>query len=161
MLHLRACSMITYDLHGALPARFPKSILPRLAREFGRVQPSKHRKPSMIGLSFVSPLQIRRLNHDHRGKNRPTDVLSFSLVEGSAFPSIRTGEPFEIGDIVVCPMMARQEAKRRGIDLGEELVRLVVHGTLHLLGYDHATEADEDRMFGLQERIVASAMQTL
>lgn len=160
-LHLLACSMITYDLHGALPARFPKSTLPRLAREFGRVQPSKHRKLSAIGLSFVSPLQMQRLNREHRGKNRPTDVLSFSLLEGSDFPAIRTGEPMEIGDIVICPTVAREESKRRGIDLEEELVRLVAHGTLHLLGYDHATEPDEDRMFGIQERVVASVMKTL
>jgi probable rRNA maturation factor len=151
--------MITYQVHGAFPTRFPQKSLPRIAREFGRVRPSKHRISSLIGLSFVSPLRIRRLNRSHRGKDRATDVLSFSSTEGASFPSVRTGEQPELGDIFVCPAIARQEAKRRGIDLEEELVRLVTHGTLHLLGYDHGTEEEEHRMFGLQERILASSLK--
>lgn len=152
--------MITYCVHGALPLRFPKGTLPRIAREFGRVRPAKHRAPSLISLSFITSLRMRRLNHQYRSKDRPTDVLSFSVTEGDAsFPAIRAKETAELGDIFVCPAMATREAKRRGVPLEEELVRLVVHGTLHLLGYDHATEADEDRMFSLQERITASSLK--
>lgn len=151
--------MITYCVHGALPLRFPKVTLPRIAREFGRVRPAKHRALSLISLSFITPLRMRRLNRQYRSKDRPTDVLSFSVTEGDAFPAIRAKETAELGDIFVCPAMATREAKRRGIPLEEELVRLVVHGTLHLLGYDHATEADEDRMFALQERITASSLK--
>lgn len=151
--------MLSYTISGALPARFPKTMLPRIAREFGRACPSTCRAARLIGLAFVSPLRIRSLNRSYRGKDRQTDVLSFSSVEGVPFPSVRTGEQLELGDLFVCPAVARQEAKRRGIDPEEELVRLVAHGTLHLLGYDHATEEEERRMFRLQERIIAASLK--
>ena len=81
--------------------------------------------------------EIRRLNGEHRGRDRPTDVLSFP-VDGAA----PTAGPRELGDVVICP------------DLSEEVVEAAVHGVLHLCGYDH--EVDSGEMLALQDRIVAS-----
>jgi probable rRNA maturation factor len=77
--------------------------------------------------------------------NRPTDVLSFSSEDAGY-----------LGDLAICVPYASREAKRRAIPVTEELVRLLVHGTLHLSGYDHATAKQEEVMFRLQERIVES-----
>ena len=60
----------------------------------------------------------------------------------------------EIGEIVICPSYVRQQAKRAGEALRRELSRVIVHGMLHLFGYDHAAPSDAEQMFALQERIV-------
>jgi probable rRNA maturation factor len=80
--------------------------------------------------------EIRRLNRDHRGRDEPTDVLSFP-VDGSD----PTPGPRELGDVVICPGQT------------EDLKEAVVHGVLHLCGYDHETDGGE--MVELQDRLVA------
>jgi probable rRNA maturation factor len=90
-----------------------------------------------VAIDFVSPEQIRALNRDHRGKDAPTDVLSFP-VDGAA-PD--TAGPRELGDVVICR------------DHTSDVIEAVVHGVLHLCGYDHETDAGE--MLALQDRIVA------
>lgn len=145
--------MITYALLGAAPRGFAPSLLRRLGNAFRGVRgiPAQ----ASIGMQFVSRAKIQQLNKAFRHKNRPTDVLSFSTREGKSLPGMkRVPGPVEMGDIVICPAVAREEARRRNMDVTEELVRLVVHGTLHLAGMDHATEQEEQKMFGLQEQII-------
>lgn len=103
---------------------------------------------------------MKQMNKRHRGRNAPTDVLSFSVEEGSrvVLPKSKV-EPKEMGDIFICSSFAKREAKRRGIPVSEEMVRLLVHGTMHLMGFDHATEKDEHKMFRLQEEIVEQVMK--
>ncbi|HEU4699908.1 MAG TPA: rRNA maturation RNase YbeY [Gemmatimonadales bacterium] len=100
-----------------------------------------------ISLTFLGREAMRRLNLEHKGRDRPTDVLSWSLPDPRGFI---------VGDVYVCPWAARQEAAARGIPAHEELVRLVVHGTLHALGWDHPEEAGRTRspMWRRQERYV-------
>lgn len=149
--------MISYASSGRLPRGITPLLLKRIATACASVRGLP--KKGVVSLRFVPEAEIQRLNHACRGKNKPTDVLSFSLTEGGAFPMPRgTKEPIEVGDVVVCASIARAEAKRRAMDPLEELVRLIAHGTLHLAGYDHATEKEEEVMFGLQENIVARAM---
>ncbi len=90
-----------------------------------------------LAVALVSEQRIRELNRDHRGLDRPTDVLSFP-VDG---PADARG-PRELGDVVICP------------DHTEDLSEAVVHGVLHLCGYDHETDGGE--MLALQARIVAA-----
>lgn len=144
--------MITYDVIGKLPKSISPRLLPRIARECSGLRAGTKNGTRLIGLQCVSPLKIRELNHVYGGNDRPTDVLSFSVNEGGAFPKQASEE--ELGDIVIAPTVAREEAKRRSVSIAEELVRLIVHGTLHLLGYDHADARAEKRMFRLQEQIV-------
>ncbi|HET9036954.1 MAG TPA: rRNA maturation RNase YbeY, partial [Myxococcaceae bacterium] len=88
-----------------------------------------------------------RLNAEHKGHDRPTDVLTFALTDPS-------GQI--IGDVYVCPWVAQREARSRGIPLRQELIRLVVHGTLHALGRDHPEGEARTRsaMWRRQERYV-------
>jgi probable rRNA maturation factor len=89
-----------------------------------------------LSVELVAPARIRELNREHRGRDRPTDVLSFPI-DGTG----TVAGPRELGDVVICPEHAR------------DVVEATVHGVLHLCGYDH--EADEGEMLGLQARALA------
>ena len=93
-----------------------------------------------VHLSVVNDSQIHELNLQWRGKDKPTDVLSFSQVEtvdGDDFPEISFPGPTPLGDIVISFETARVQAERIGHSLETEYRRLIVHGFLHLLGHDH------------------------
>jgi probable rRNA maturation factor len=94
-----------------------------------------------VGLAVVGRAEMARLNSAHRGKPDATDVLSFPLDMRDPLPG---DVPRQLGDIVICPAVARSQ--------GTPLEHLLVHGALHLLGYDH--EADDGEMIARQEQIV-------
>jgi probable rRNA maturation factor len=105
------------------------------------------RRRALISITFLGRDAMRRLNAEHKGRDCPTDVLSFAMTD----PAGRT-----LGDVYVCPWVAAREARARRIPLRQELIRLVVHGTLHALGRDHP---EDDRrtaspMWRRQERYV-------
>ncbi len=104
-----------------------------------------------VGLHLVTPERSRELNNQYRQKDKPTDVLSFPLEEHS----LETYGILPLGDIFICLDIARSQAEEFNISLKEELVRLTIHGLLHLVGHDHErSEADEKKMIELQEKIV-------
>lgn len=105
------------------------------------------RHPALVSVTFLGRDAMRRLNATHKGKDRPTDVLAFAMSDGAG----RT-----VGDVYVCPWVARREAEARGVPVREELVRLVVHGTLHALGRTHPEGPTRERsaMWRRQERYV-------
>jgi probable rRNA maturation factor len=105
------------------------------------------RRDASISITFLGRDAMRRLNARHKGHDRPTDVLAFALDE----PNGRA-----VGDVYVCASVARQEAEARNIPIEQELIRLVVHGTLHALGLEHPDGADRTRsaMWRRQERYV-------
>ncbi|MFA5935872.1 MAG: rRNA maturation RNase YbeY [Patescibacteria group bacterium] len=140
---------------GALPKGLSSSVV--TATVAATFRQAKRTARGSLSVQFVTEAKIAKLNGAYRGKHRSTDVLSFSSTEGD-FPGASSKE-YEWGDIFVCPAYAKREARRRSISLVEELLRLVSHGTLHLLGYDHANERDEMKMFALQESAVESAMR--
>ncbi len=80
-----------------------------------------------VSVAFVSPERIRDLNRQHFARADATDVIAFSLPHPGVL----------VGDVYVCPAVARVTARDSGVSDEEELLRLVVHGTLHVLGYDH------------------------
>ena len=94
---------------------------------------------------------MRTLNRNYRGKDRPTDVLSFSFREGR-FSHIH---PSLLGDIVICVPLAVRQARDAGHSLFNELERLLVHGLVHLLGLDHEAGAREAlRMERMEQRLM-------
>lgn len=104
-----------------------------------------------ISINFVSGSEIRFLNNKYRKKNKITDVLSFAALEGE-----KVGESKELGDIFICLSQIKRQAKEYKVDFKEELIRMLVHGILHLIGYDHISKRDEQVMFKLQEKMVKS-----
>ena len=104
------------------------------------------RRDASISVTFVGRDAMRRLNAEHKGRDEPTDVLAFTL------PGPR-GE--RVGDVYICPWVARREAAARRIPARQELIRLLVHGTLHVLGRDHPETGREGSvMWRRQERYV-------
>jgi probable rRNA maturation factor len=92
---------------------------------------------------------IARLNATHMGSEGPTDVLAFPIdLPGETIP----GQPALLGDVVVCPDVAAEQAERDGRGLDAEIDVLLVHGILHLLGHDHEEGAERDAMWAKQER---------
>jgi len=122
-----------------------------------------------LGLALVDPLEMTRLNADHRGKDAPTDVLSFPMDDelppagrqpdqggrGPGSPSDPGDPPTVLGDVVVCPLVASRQAAERGGALDDELALLVVHGVLHLLNYDHAEPAETAAMQKRERELLA------
>ena len=100
-----------------------------------------------VTLVFIGDRAMRRLNARYRGKDRPTDVLSFDVGDGRS-----RDEPF--GDVVVSVETARRQARAYQATAVEELQRLIVHGVLHLCGFDHQERREAARMHGLTRRIL-------
>jgi rRNA maturation RNase YbeY len=112
---------------------------------------------SELSIVLTGDDAIRVLNRDFRGKDRPTDVLSFpQFDDASAAAAALAKAP--IGDIVISIDTARRQAKRAGIDPAERIRTLLIHGFLHLLGYDHERSPAEARRMFARERELASCL---
>lgn len=108
-----------------------------------------------LSVVLVNDRDIQVLNRDHRGKDRPTDVLAFPL--GRA-PS--KDQPRLLGDVVISLPTAARQAKSRQRPLLPEARFLLAHGLLHLIGYDHATKLQKQRMDSATRRLVRAATST-
>ncbi|MDH4100076.1 MAG: rRNA maturation RNase YbeY, partial [Nitrospirota bacterium] len=97
------------------------------------------------------------LNRDYRGKDKTTDVLSFSMHEGEAIP----GEETLLGDVVISLPVAERQAAEKGHSLEQEVTILLIHGILHLLGYDHERGEEEARkMEGLERQLLKKVQRS-
>ena len=106
-----------------------------------------------VALLLVDRDTIAQLNATHMGTDGPTDVLAFPIDEpGESPPDV----PAVLGDVVLCPEVAAQQAPRFGRSAHDELRLLTVHGLLHLLGMDHAEPTEEREMFALTDELLAS-----
>jgi probable rRNA maturation factor len=114
-----------------------------------------------LTVALVSDLEMKRWNRAYRGKNRPTDVLSFPLenshraaTKSSRRPSPpRRAKDLYLGDIAIAPAVARKNAARFGRTFSAEMRILILHGILHLMGYDHETDQGQmERREGLLRR---------
>lgn len=107
-----------------------------------------------ISLTLVDNPSIQKLNKEFRNLDRPTDVLSFALEEGTALAMPQNSVPM-LGEIVISAEKALAQAEEYGHSFQREMAFLTVHGMLHLLGYDHQTPAQRKEMEGLQRQILA------
>ena len=111
---------------------------------------SAGKRVASVSITFVSAAAMRRMHGRHLGKRRLTDVIAFALDNGGAVA----------GDVYISPDAARKSAAGHGVTMREELTRLVVHGTLHVLGWDHPEGDRRTRsaMWRKQEALVARLM---
>jgi probable rRNA maturation factor len=109
-----------------------------------------------LSITLVGDEEMRVLNRDYRGKDKPTDVLAFAMREGEG---ARHAGPL-LGDVVVSVDTARLQAGRRKRALLEEVTMLLAHGLLHLLGWDHDTPAKDRAMRAETDRLCRAAATT-
>jgi len=118
-----------------------------------RLREAKH---VALGITLESDAGLRQLNHDYRAKDKPTNVLSFAALDAGLPPKgVPADYPWELGDVVLALGVVRQEAAAQGKTLSQHTCHLVVHGVLHLLGFDHQEDGDARAMENLEREILA------
>jgi len=132
---------------------YRKQIDPRRLREAARKTLAHESAPSRAELTLVitGDDEIRDLNRQYRGVDAPTDVLSFAEAETDA----HFVEPVYLGDVIISYPRAVAQAASAGHPVADELLLLVVHGVLHLLGHDHAGRAEKRKMWTAQKQILS------
>jgi len=137
----------------AMRGRRVPALARRLARRARRLLGALDLDTAELSLVLVSDPVMHELNRTWRGRNRPTDVLAFAQREG-------TGPAPEglLGDVVISVDTARRQAAALGHSVAVEAERLLVHGLLHLLGYDHERSAAEARRMRRKERALLRAL---
>jgi len=106
---------------------------------------------SEISVRVVDVIEMQRLNKEFRDQDKPTNVLSFAAGDLDGLPN--DAQP--LGDIVVCAAVVAGEAEQQNKPVGEHWAHMIVHGTLHLLGFDHESDSDAAEMEGLEIQIMA------
>ena len=134
------------DWHEALPS---VEALSRRAAAAALVTASVPHSNCELSIVLVDDATVQALNRDWRDRDAPTNVLAFPGDMGVA-----DGQPSLLGDVIVAFGVSRREAVRDGKTLADHLTHLIVHGTLHLMGYDHETEEDAQEMEALETRIL-------
>jgi probable rRNA maturation factor len=130
---------IASSVSGSPPPRRVRAMVSRIARAIRGSKVEGLRSKVEVSILFCGDRRMRTLNRRYRRKDRPTDVLSFPSNDGL------------LGDIVISVPYAARQAKRRGESTAREIDRLLLHGFLHLLGYDH--ETDEGEMDALEAKL--------
>ena len=143
----RAASLAVHVASEGVRAPLAAARVAELARGVLRAE---RVRAALLSIVFVTDREIARLNRVHLGHRGPTDVISF----GFAPPG--PGAPV-VGDVYIAPGVARAHAAAHGVGVRQELARLVVHGTLHVLGYEHPEDASRaaSPMWRRQEALVA------
>ena len=138
---------LTIDISGTVPGvsrieirRWSRTILRHLEQ-----------KAAELSLAFVTDQTIQELNSQYRNKDKPTDVLSFPLADDLY--------PWLLGDVVISIETAQRQARRRRHSLREEVLTLLIHGILHLLGYDHEISRSEAIRMHKKERAVQALLE--
>lgn len=107
-----------------------------------------------VSISVVGDERMQELNREWRGQDRPTDVLSLEC-ERPDDPDLADGEPCELGDIVLAPAYIARQASQYGTTAADETRLLIIHGLLHLLGYDHLQDAEAELMEHREDELLA------
>ncbi|RDE06915.1 rRNA maturation RNase YbeY [Sphingomonas aracearum] len=139
----------------ALAARAARSAMERTAQGELLTLPAAVE----ISVRLTDDGEVRQLNGQYRGKDKPTNVLSFPMVQPDLLDTVtQNSDDGEVllGDIVLAHGVCEAEAAERGISVEAHATHLIVHGTLHLLGYDHIDDAEADAMEAIEIDALAS-----
>ncbi|MCK5242703.1 rRNA maturation RNase YbeY [bacterium] len=112
-----------------------------------------------ISVLLTSDKTVQSLNRAHRGKNQSTDILSFGMREQKKTNEPLPPHPEVLGDLVVSLPTIKKQAGTRGVSVQTELQFILIHGFLHLLGYDHATQTQQLRMEALHSSLLATCQK--
>jgi probable rRNA maturation factor len=124
--------------------------------ESGFPQLAESSRPVELSIRLAGDEEVRGLNAHWRGKDKPTNVLSFPMAEPYELEQAdEDGPAIMLGDIILAHGVCEREAAGKGVSINQHATHLVVHGTLHLLGYDHEAEADAAEMESREVRALA------
>jgi probable rRNA maturation factor len=129
----------------------PGLSITRIAGDARRLLYALGEEHAQLTVCLVGDAEIHRLNRDYRGKDRPTDVLAFAMREGTRAP----GDEAVLGDVLISVATAARQAARHRVKTADEVRTLLIHGILHLLGYDHERGSNEARRMKRKERQLA------
>ena len=140
----------TLEVTRRIRVRFPaRPFRTQLRRVLADIRPDIARQNSTLSLAWVSDNEIQRINKAYRGKNKPTDVLSFSFLERG-----RLAQGSGLGELIISVETLKRQAKQQGHAMAVEAEVLFIHGLLHILGYDHERRADLKKMLALERRFL-------
>ena len=116
--------------------------------------------PALVEISvrLTSDAEVRQLNRQYRDKDRPTNVLSFPMIQPDLLDTVaQNSDDGEVllGDIVLAHDVCAAEAAEKGVAMADHATHLIVHGTLHLLGYDHQADAEAEGMEGVERAVLS------
>ncbi len=133
------------------------ALAERAAGALVRYEPALHHPRLFVSLVFTTDAQVHAMNREWRGRDRATNVLSFPMLEHSDLVALSPdGPPELIGDIALAYGVCAREAAEEGIPVADHAAHLIVHGLLHLAGYDHETsDADADAMEAIEIKVLA------
>lgn len=114
-----------------------ETLMRKTVRNFGKVHKNKLDEIQELSVAFVGAAESKKINNLYRGKNKPTDVLSF-----------------DYGEIIICVPVAKKQAAEHGLSLTNEIKLLFVHGLLHVLGFDHEKANDNKEMRQAEKKIL-------
>ncbi|MEM7441952.1 MAG: rRNA maturation RNase YbeY [Pseudomonadota bacterium] len=136
--------------------RWPEDVLDPLPSLVRRALEAAGTLDGLVELSVIltSDETVRTYNRDYRGKDKPTNVLSFALTEGDDLTPL-PGQPTALGDILLAFETVAREAQDENKSLHDHVLHLVTHGVLHLLGYDHQITEDAREMESAETAILA------
>lgn len=115
------------------------------------IDAARHQGEREVSVRVVDATEMQQLNSEYRNQDKPTNVLSFPAGDLDGLPE-ETESP--LGDIVVCATVVADEAEQQGKSVADHWAHMIVHGTLHLLGFDHENDSDAAEMEGLEIRIM-------
>ena len=118
-------------------------------RQWAELALSGHPQPAELNIRLVDEAESRSLNREYRGKNSPTNVLSFP------FEAPLVVESDLLGDLAICAPVVAREAREQNKPLRAHWAHMVVHGVLHLLGFDHQNEQEAEEMEGMEVKLLA------
>lgn len=134
-------------------ARFAYARARRGASALAGARLPRGRTPLVVTIRIVGAAESRRLNRTWRGKDKPTNVLSFPALSGEVGDTLQV--PMLLGDLAICSPVVAREAREQGKSARAHWAHMVVHGLLHLLGYDHERQRDAAVMESREARILA------
>lgn len=144
--------VIVNESKHAIPRKFVEEWMTAMATELKKrkVLPAAKAKAE-LALVFLEKKPAQKINKEFRGKDYATDVLSFESMDSTS-----------LGELVMCPEVLKRQAKEHGLTFQKELGYMLLHGVLHLLGYDHETnEKDAKEMFDLQDSVFDKLLQSI
>jgi len=147
--------MIKFEINQKIGQKINRKKLDKIIKKANQILRLK--KDYSFSLAIVSDKEIKKLNKIYRKKDKSTDVLSFSFAESKSKDFKPKNKIIDLGEIIISFQTAQKQAREAGYLIENEICRLLVHGLLHLFGYNHIKKGDSKIMEKLESKILAES----